>query len=47
VGGVGSEEDFAEVVPEIGALGDVDGEDGEGVGDAVFGGLGEGVAVVG
>jgi hypothetical protein len=47
VGGVGAEQDFAEVVPEIGALGDVDGEDGERVGDAVFSGLGEGVAVVG
>jgi len=46
VGGVGSEEDFAEVVPEVGAFWDVDGEDGESVCDAVFSGLGEGVAVV-
>jgi len=47
VGGVGAEEDFAEGVPEIGALGDVDGEGGQRVSDAVFCGLGERVAVGG
>jgi len=44
---VGSEQDFAQGVPQIGALGDVDGEGGQSVGDAVFGGLGERVAVSG
>ena len=47
VGGVGAEQDFAQGVPQIGALGDVDGEGGQGVGDAVFGGLRERVAVGG
>ncbi len=46
VGGVGTEQNFAKVIPEVRAFGDVDGEDGERVGDAVFRGLGEGVAVV-
>ena len=47
VGGVGAEQHFAQRVPEIRAFGDVDGEGGQGVGDAVFGGLRERVAVGG
>ncbi len=47
VRGMRAEEDFAECVPEIRPLGDVDGEGGQGVGDAVFCGLGERVAVGG
>ena len=47
VGRVGAEQDFAQGVPEIGALGDVDGEGGQSVGDAVFGGLRERVAMGG
>ena len=47
MGGVGSEQDFAQGVPQIGPLGDVDGQGGQRVGDAVFGGLGERVAVRG
>src|SRR5580693_8264546 len=43
--GVGSEQDFAESIPEIGAFGDVDCECWKGVGDAVFGGLRERVAM--
>ena len=47
MGGVGAEQDFAQRVPEIGPFGNVDGEDGQRVGDAVFGGLRERVAVRG
>ena len=45
--GMGAEQDFAQGVPQVGAFGDVDGEGGQRVGDAVFGGLGERVAVGG
>ena len=44
---VGAEQDFAQGVPEIRAFGNVDGESGQRVGDAVFGGLRERVAVRG
>jgi hypothetical protein len=45
LGGVGAEQHFAERVPKIRPLGDVDGQGGQGVCDAVFRSLGEGVAV--
>ena len=47
VRGVRAEQHFAQRVPQIGPFGDVDGEDGQRVGDAVFGGLRERVAVRG
>ena len=47
LGGVGSEQDLAQGVPQVRPFGDVDGEGGQGVGDAVFGGLRERVAVGG
>src|SRR6266568_4594274 len=47
MGSVGAEQHFAKGVPKIRALGDVDGEGGQGVGDAVFGGLRKRVAVSG
>jgi len=45
--GVGAEEDFAQGIPEVRAFGDVDGQGGQCVGDAVFGGLRKGVSVSG
>ena len=47
VGGVGPEQNLAQRVPQIGPLGDVDGQNRQRVGDAVFGGLRERVAVRG
>ena len=47
MGGMGAEQDFAQSIPEIRAFGDVNGEGGQGVGDAVFSGLRERVAVRG
>ena len=45
--GIGSEQHFAQRVPQVRAFGDVDGQGGQRVGDAVLGGLGEHVAVRG
>src|SRR5580658_306417 len=47
VGGVGAEQNFAQCVPEIWALRNVNCEGGKGVSDAVFRGLREGVTVGG
>ena len=47
VRGVRAEQDFAEGIPEIGTFRDMDCQRGQGVCYAVFGGLGEGVAVSG
>ncbi len=47
VRGVGSEQHFAQRVPQIRPFGDVNGERGQRIGDAVFGGLRERVAMRG
>ncbi len=47
VRGVRAEQHFAQRVPQVRPLGDVDDEGRQGVGDAVFGGLRERVAVRG